>query len=54
MSNEKKKETDGFSDQPANESPTRDPSNRADAKFPVTQFSFFILIFSKLPVPWNC
>lgn len=55
--------TDGFSNQPANESPTRDPSNCADTKFPVTHF-FFSSSFSrcalgkeflsKLPVPWNC
>lgn len=54
-------EIDGFSGQPANESPTRDPSNCADPKLPVTHI-FFILIFqmcprkflSKLPAQWNC
>lgn len=33
-------ETIGFSNQPANQSPTRAPPNSADTKFPVTHFFF--------------
>lgn len=53
-------ETDGFSSQPANSSPARDPSNCADPKLPVTPV--FTLIFQMCPgkflskpsVPWYC
>lgn len=38
-------ETNGFSDQPGNQSPTRAPPNCADTKFPVTHF--FLSSFSR-------